>query len=81
MRVFGCAVVDDGIDFGFWQFFMLFSFGLILEKIKKIYFLSRSLLNELLNINHFISKSILTNSVFGSAFIKLILDRINFEVK
>ena len=39
------------------------SLELILGKVKKIYFLSESLLEELRNMNHFTSKSIPTKSI------------------
>ena len=47
---------------------------LILEEVKKFYFLSELLLEELSNINHFISKLILVKSIPT----KSILSRINF---
>ena len=59
-----CLVIDSQNQF--------FPLELVLKEIKKIYFLSKSFLEELLNINNFISKLILTKSIP----IKLILSKI-----
>ena len=43
-----------------------------MEEVKKFYFLSESLLEELLNINHFTLKLILTKSILTKSILSII---------
>ena len=79
LLIFLCYLVVDSQN----QFLPL---ELILEEVKIFYYMSKSLLEELSNINHFMSKLILTKSIpqkqnqthTKSIPIKLIIFKINF---